>query len=168
MESQAFSDLYLENMWKLFGFYKTLGEKTIAQLKDEHINKRANDDSNSIALIVKHLSGNMLSRWTDFLTSDGEKPWRRRDDEFEGEIPTIAELMTVWNTGWDCLLKTLKQLKPEDLEKTVYIRNEAQTVIEAISRQLAHYSYHVGQIIYMAKEIKGSDWVSLSIPKKKA
>ena len=147
-------------------FYKSLGEKAIAQIEDEKLFWQYNNDSNSIANIVKHLSGNMISRWTDFLTTDGEKEWRNRDGEFENDIKTRAEVIAIWDKGWDRLFKTLSELNPEDLEKIIYIRNEAHTVMEAINRQLAHYPYHVGQIVYIAKMAKNSDWESLSIPKK--
>jgi hypothetical protein len=127
-----------------------------------------NEDTNSIATIVKHLSGNMLSRWTDFLTSDGEKEWRNRDAEFEATIKTKEELLNVWNRGWDCFFEALNELKPEQLSTIIYIRNEGHTVIEAINRQLAHYPYHVGQIVFYAKMLKESEWTSLSIPKYKS
>lgn len=159
---------YLESVKKQFLYYKTLGEKAIEQLEPEQLFISLNEDTNSIATIVKHLSGNMLSRWTDFLTTDGEKEWRHRDAEFENDLPSKEEMMSVWNKGWNCFLSTLDSLKPEQLSEIIYIRNEGHTVIEAINRQLAHYPYHVGQIVFYAKMLKNSNWESLSIPKNKS
>jgi hypothetical protein len=156
---------FLESSRKLFRYYKAQGEKAIAQLTDAQLNQRPNEASNSIALIVHHLSGNMLSRWTDFLTTDGEKPTRNREAEFEEGYPDKKTLLEAWETGWKALLDTLDSLKPEDLSTLIYIRNEGQTVLEAIQRQLAHYPLHVGQILYQAKALKGDDFQSLSIPK---
>ena len=156
---------FLTGAIKLFKYYKKLGEGAIAQLDDKDILLRPNEASNNIALIVHHLSGNMLSRWTDFLTSDGEKSWRNREAEFDEAYPDKKTMMEAWDKGWACLLNALEALKPEDLSKVIYIRNEGQSVLEAIQRQLAHYPHHVGQIIYQAKAIKGNDFKSLSIPK---
>jgi len=156
---------FLESARKLFAYYKKLGEGAIAQLNDEQVLRQPNEASNSIALIVHHLSGNMLSRWTDFLTSDGEKPWRDREAEFEVSYPDKAAMTSAWEKGWSCLMQALDQVKPEDLSKIIHIRNEGQTVLEAIQRQLAHYPHHVGQIVYQAKVLKGNDFKSLSIPK---
>ena len=163
--SQSNEQNFLESAIKLFRYYKKLGEGAIAQLSDEEILVRPNEASNSIAHIVHHLSGNMLSRWTDFLTSDGEKSWRNREAEFEETYATKQEMMDAWEKGWSCLLSALESLKTEDLSKIIFIRNEGQTVLEAIQRQLAHYPHHVGQILYQAKAIKGNDFKSLSIPK---
>lgn len=159
---------YLESVKKQFLYYKTIGEKAMAQLEPEQLFVSVNEDTNSIAVIVKHLSGNMLSRWTDFLTSDGEKEWRNRDDEFEATIKTKEELMTLWDKGWNCFFEAINALTPEQLSQIIYIRNEGHTVMEAINRQLAHYPYHVGQIVFYAKMLKQSDWTSLSIPKNKS
>jgi uncharacterized damage-inducible protein DinB len=159
---------FLTSAIKLFRYYKKLGEGAIAQLDDKDIQARPNEASNSIALIVHHLSGNMLSRWTDLLTSDGEKPWRNREAEFDEDYPDKKTMLEAWEKGWACLLDTLESLKPEDLEKIIYIRNEGQSVMEAIQRQLAHYPHHVGQILYQAKAIKGDSFTSLSIPKGKS
>jgi hypothetical protein len=156
---------FLPGTKKLFQYYKGLGDKAIAQLEDEHINWRPNEASNSIALIVHHLSGNMLSRFTDFLTSDGEKPWRNREAEFEEGYKNKAEMLEVWDKGWNQLFSAIDALKDEDLERIIYIRNEGQTVMDALQRQLVHYPHHVGQILYVAKMIKGDTWQSLSIPK---
>ena len=159
---------YLESVKKQFIYYKTLGEKAIEQLEPEQLFAATNEDTNSIASIIKHLSGNMLSRWTDFLTTDGEKEWRNRDTEFENDFQTKEEVLAFWNKGWDCFFDTLNDLKPEQLSEIIYIRNEGHTVIEAINRQLAHYPYHVGQIVFYAKQLKKSDWKSLSIPRNKS
>lgn len=156
---------YLESVIKQFEYYKFLGEKAMDQLPDEKLFWQYNPESNSIAIIVQHLWGNMLSRWTDFLNSDGEKEWRNRDAEFENKISTKEQLLAKWEEGWKRLLDTLKELKEDDLQKIVYIRNQGHTVMEAINRQLAHYPYHVGQIIYIAKMVADSDWKSLSIPR---
>ncbi len=158
-------EIFLESAIKLFRYYKKLGEGAIAQLTDEEVLQKPNDASNSIALIVHHLSGNMLSRWTDFLTTDGEKSWRNREAEFEETYPDKEKMLIAWDQGWDSLLRALDNLKPEDLSKVIYIRNEGQSVLEAIQRQLAHYSSHVGQILYQAKAILGDNFKSLSIPK---
>lgn len=159
---------YLESVKKQFLYYKTLGEKAIDQLDPEQLFVSINDETNSIATIVKHLSGNMLSRWTDFLTSDGEKEWRNRDAEFEDTIKTKEELLVLWEKGWNCFFDALNALQTEQLSTIIYIRNEGHTVIEAINRQLAHYPYHIGQIVFYAKILKKSEWTSLSIPKNKS
>jgi hypothetical protein len=156
---------YLESVKNQFEYYKMLGDKTIAQIPDEKLFWLYNDESNSIAIIVKHMSGNMLSRWTDFLTSDGEKEWRHRDQEFENDIKTKDELLQKWNDGWNCLFSALNALKEDDLSTIIYIRNQGHTVVEAINRQLAHYPYHVGQMVFIGKMICKQKWVSLSIPK---
>lgn len=159
---------YLESVKKQFLYYKMLGEKAIDQLEPHQLFVSINEDTNSIATIIKHISGNMLSRWTDFLTSDGEKEWRNRDAEFENDLQSKDEVFVVWNKGWDCFLDTLNSLKPEQLSDIIYIRNEGHTVIEAINRQLAHYPYHVGQIVFYAKQLKNGEWDSLSIPRNKS
>ena len=157
--------LYLESVKKQFLYYKKLGENAMEQLEPEQLFVTVNEDSNSIATIVKHLSGNMLSRWTDFLTTDGEKEWRNRDAEFENDIQTKDEILIIWNKGWDCLFFTLNNLQTNQLDTIIYIRNEGHSVVEAVNRQLAHYSYHVGQMVFYAKQIKKTAWKSLSIPK---
>jgi len=156
---------YIESVRKQFEYYKLLGEKTLEQIPDEALFWQYNETSNSIATIVKHITGNMLSRWTDFLTSDGEKEWRNRDGEFENDINTGEALMQKWNEGWKCFLDALNSLIDEDLGKTIYIRNQGHTVCEAINRQLAHYPYHVGQIVFIGKMVCDEKWKSLSIPK---
>ena len=159
---------YLESTKKLFTYYKKLGDDAIAQVADEKLFFQPTEDSNSIAIIVQHIAGNMLSRWTDFLTTDGEKDWRNRDAEFETNITNRQEMLEYWNKGWNCLFDAINSLTETDLEKTIYIRNEGHTVVEAINRQLAHYPYHVGQIIFLAKMLSTNEWKSLSIPKNKS
>lgn len=159
---------YLVSIQKQFLYYKTIAEKAIDQLEPEQLFVAVNEDTNSIAVIVQHLTGNMLSRFTDFLTSDGEKEWRNRDGEFEEVIADKTELMALWQKGWDCFFNAINTLTPEQLETIVYIRNEGHTVVEAINRQLAHYPYHIGQIVFYAKMLKSSEWDSLSIPKNKS
>lgn len=166
------SEDFLRSANRQFLYYKTLGEKAIDQLEAEQLFVSLNEDTNCIATIVKHLHGNMLSRWTDFLTTDGEKEWRNRDGEFDASTElsnqTKEQILSLWNEGWACLFNTLNSLKPEDLSKIIFIRNEGHTVLEAINRQLAHYPYHVGQMVFYAKILKKSEWTSLSIPKNKS
>jgi len=157
---------FLESAIKRFREYKTLGDKTFAQLSGKDLFFQPNEASNSIAIIIQHLHGNMLSRWTNFLSEDGEKDWRHRDEEFEGQDLSSEQLIQQWEEGWMLLLKTLESLTAEDLLKQVTIRQQPLTVIDAINRQLAHYSTHVGQIVYLGKWIRGNQWTSLSIPKK--
>jgi uncharacterized damage-inducible protein DinB len=158
-------DSTLKNTISVFEYYKTLGEKAMAQISDEALFHMPDEKSNSISVIVKHLHGNMLSRWTDFLTTDGEKEWRDRDSEFEETIETRDEVMKEWNEGWACVFSALNTLHPEDFDKTVYIRSMGQTVLEAIMRQMAHYAYHIGQIVYLARLFNEGDWKTLTIPK---
>lgn len=162
------NESYLESVKKQLLYYKMLGEKAMDQLEPEQLFVSVNEDTNSIATIIKHISGNMLSRWTDFLTSDGEKEWRNRDAEFENDLQSKDEVLEVWNKGWKCFLDTLESLQPDQLSDIIYIRNEGHTVIEAINRQLAHYPYHIGQIVFYAKQLKNGSWDSLSIPKNKS
>jgi hypothetical protein len=159
---------YLQSSIKQFEYYKMLGEKTFAQVSDEALFWQYNEESNSIATIVKHLWGNMLSRWTDFLTSDGEKEWRKREEEFENDITTRQEMMDNWNEGWQCLFNAINSLKDNDLDKIIYIRNMGHSITEAINRQLAHYPYHVGQIVFIGKMASENTWNSLSIPRGKS
>lgn len=160
--------LYLKSAKAEFLRYKKLGEKAMDQLEPAQLFYAGNGDSNSIAVIVQHMHGNMMSRWTDFLNSDGEKSWRMRDAEFENTIRSKEELLQLWEEGWACLFAATDPLNAEILTATVYIRNEPLSVIDAINRQLAHYSYHVGQIVFAAKQLKSSAWDSLSIPKNKS
>jgi len=159
------SSSYLKSSLLQFRYYKELGEKTIEQIPETKLSFQINNETNSINTIVKHLSGNMVSRWTDFLYTDGEKEFRNRDDEFQDTIKSKKELIEIWEEGWKVLFNTLEGLRFQDLEKIVYIRNEGHTVIESINRQLCHYSYHVGQIVMIGKIICGDKWNSLSIPK---
>ena len=157
-------DNYIESVIKQFEYYKLLGERSFAQVSDEGLFWQHDEESNSIATIVKHLWGNMMSRWTDFLTTDGEKEWRKRDAEFENEPTTREAILSQWNEGWNCFFNAIRPLQTEDLGKIIYIRNMGHTVQEAINRQLAHYPYHVGQIVYIARML-ADKWESLSIPK---
>lgn len=156
---------YLTVVQERFESIRNLGEKTIDQLSEEDMYWSYNEESNSVAVIVKHLSGNMISRWTDFLTSDGEKPYRKREQEFIEDNLSKEELIDVWKKGWDCLFNTLSHLNKDDLLKNIYIRGESHLVLEAIERQLAHYAYHIGQMVYIGKQIKNGKWKSLSIPR---
>ncbi|SFT14026.1 DUF1572 domain-containing protein [Mucilaginibacter polytrichastri] len=156
---------YLQSARKQFEYYKMLGEKTFAQLTDEQLFWQYNTESNSIATIVKHLWGNMLSRWTDFLTTDGEKASRKREAEFDNDITDRAELMQKWNEGWQCLFTAIDSVNGDNIDTTIYIRNMGHTVTEAINRQLAHYPYHIGQIVFIGKMALNEQWASLSIPR---
>ncbi|MFD3447306.1 DUF1572 family protein [Microbacteriaceae bacterium 4G12] len=159
---------YLRCVLKTFQSMKKLGENAMDQLSYEELHIYLNEESNSISIIVKHMWGNMLSRWTDFLTTDGEKITRNRDDEFSGEFPSKAALYHAWNQGWEVLFTALNNLKENDLEKTIYIRGEAHSVIEALERQISHYSYHIGQIVYISKLLKNEEWKCLSVPRGKS
>ncbi|MBG6133308.1 hypothetical protein IWQ47_004765 [Aquimarina sp. EL_43] len=162
------SSEYLEGIQKQFAYYKSLGEKTIDQTPEEKLFWQYNNESNSIAIIVKHLWGNMKSRWTDFLTTDGEKEWRQRDAEFENDILSKKDLLIKWNDGWQCLFEALESIDQDNFNQPIYIRNIEHSITEAINRQLAHYSYHIGQIVCIGKMIVGEEWQSLSIPKGKS
>ncbi|MDX1685596.1 MAG: DUF1572 family protein [Saprospiraceae bacterium] len=158
----------LDSSLQLLKYYKSLGEKAIAQLDDRQLFEKVHDDANSIGNLVKHLWGNMLSRWTDFLTTDGEKPWRERDAEFEDTISDRKELLSKWEEGWQVVFDALSPLSTDDANRKVTIRGEEHTVEEAVLRQLAHYAYHIGQIVFIARNLKGENWESLSIPKGKS
>ncbi|WET48890.1 DUF1572 family protein [Chryseobacterium indologenes] len=153
---------------KRFEYYKSLGDQSFEQLSNEQIFWQYNQESNSIAVIVHHLAGNMLSRWTNFLTEDGEKTWRHRDEEFVNIFTTKDEVLEYWEKGWKCFFNALEQINEDNLYATIYIRGEAHSVIDAIFRQLAHYPYHIGQIDYIAKMIKNEDWKTLSIARNKS
>lgn len=155
---------YLESAIKQFEYYRLLAERTFEQVPDEKLFWQFNEESNSIATIVKHLSGNMKSRWTNFLSSDGEKDWRDRDAEFENDITDKSQMLALWEQGWTVFLDALQALEEEDLGRIIYIRNQGHTVLEAINRQLAHYPYHIGQIVFLGK-MCAQKWDSLSIPK---
>jgi hypothetical protein len=163
-----FTTSYLEDSLTLFRYYKNLAERAMAQVTDEELLAVLDDEMNSIAVIVKHMAGNMRSRWTDFLTSDGEKPDRQRDTEFVDPPSTREALLAAWEEGWQCLLGTLEALSEQDLQRTVTIRGEAHSVMQAINRQVAHYSYHCGQIVFLAKHFKHGEWQSLSVPRRKS
>lgn len=163
----SFGEDYLRNVITTFTRYKTYAEQAIEQVSENRINWYFHNDSNSLAILVKHMSGNLASRFTDFLTSDGEKKWRKRDGEFEDDIHNYQDLMDVWNAGWKVLFETLDELRVEDLGKTVKIRNEEHSIVEALNRAMTHQAYHVGQIVFLAKML-APEWKSLSIPKKRA
>ena len=156
---------HLPSIIKQFEYYKSAGDKTISQLSFDELQWLPDEASNSISVIVKHMVGNMLSRWTNFLTEDGEKEWRQRDQEFIESYKNKEELIAAWENGWECLFNAISNLSDQDMSRIVYIRNEGHLVSEAIFRQLGHYPYHIGQIAYLGKMIKGEKWKSLSIPK---
>ncbi|MGD0297375.1 MAG: DUF1572 domain-containing protein [Bryobacteraceae bacterium] len=160
-----FTNSYLEDSLAVFRYYKNLAERAMAQVTDEQLVAVLDNEMNSISQIVKHMAGNMRSRWTDFLTSDGEKPDRNRDSEFEDPPATRAALLALWEEGWGYLFGALEPLSEQDLQRTVTIRGEAHSVMQAINRQVAHYSYHCGQIVLLAKHFKHSEWQSLSVPR---
>ena len=160
-----FVNNYLDSSRFEFCRYKTLGDKTFAQLGESDILWKYQDEDNSISQIVKHISGNMLSRWTNFLSEDGEKPWRHRDTEFEEPFTTKTEMIAAWEKGWQCLFDAIASINSDNFNRLIKIRNEEHTIAEAVNRQLAHYANHVGQIVLLGKMIKGDRWVSLSVPK---
>ncbi len=160
--------IFLRSAIQQFQDYKSLAEKTFAQLKESDFHYQPNEVTNSIAINITHLHGNMLSRWTNFLDEDGEKEWRQRDDEFEAHAYSKEKLLFLWEEGWHLVFNALRSLQPGDLEKTIYIRSQPLTVIDAIHRQLTHYASHVGQIIMLGKIIKNAAWQSLSIPKNES
>ena len=154
----------IKNLQKEFYHYKALGDRTFEQLDTDQMNWKGSSESSIIGQIVKHMNGNMLSRWTDFLHSDGEKEWRKRDNEFIDTLKTKKTILASWEAGWCCLFNAMDTLKDEDLSKEVFVRNMGQTVLAALHRQLAHYAYHIVQIVFIGKTIKNSDWNCLSIP----
>lgn len=153
---------------KRFLFYKDLGDRTFSQITDEQALWQHNSESNSIAAIVKHISGNMISRWTNFLTEDGEKDWRNRDYEFENDLNSKAEMLEFWEKGWNVLFEALNQISEENIKDIIFIRGGKHSVFDALLRQLAHYPYHVGQIVYVAKILKNEDWKTLSIARNRS
>lgn len=163
-----FTTSYLEDALAVFRQYKKLAERAIEKVTDEQLFVVENEESNSIAVIVKHMAGNMRSRWTDFLTTDGEKPNRNRDSEFIDPPRTRAELMKMWDEGWACVFGALEPLREEDLTRRVLIRGEAHSVMQAVNRQLAHYPYHVGQIVLLAKQFADEKWTALTVPRNKS
>jgi len=166
--AHEFTTSYLKDALGVFRYYKRLGEGAMAQCPDDKLFAEIDSESNSVAIIVKHLAGNMRSRWTDFLTSDGEKPDRQRDTEFEAPSKTRQEILAIWESGWKSLFDALSPLRDADLERTITIRTEPHSVMQAVNRQIAHYAYHVGQIVYLSRHFARSDWKSLTIPKKKS
>lgn len=156
---------YIQSAKKQFEYYKILGQKTFEQLTEDELQWQYDSESNSIAIIVNHLWGNMTSRWTDFLDADGEKEWRNRDMEFESVIKNKEDLLKKWEDGWSCLFKALSTINKDNFNTEIYIRNQVHSIVEAVNRQMAHYAYHIGQIVFIGKMIKGNDWTSLSIPK---
>src|SRR5437588_2637143 len=169
MTTQSLGQHYLEDALRTFRDYKELAERAWAQINDEDFFRTIDEESNSIAIIVKHMAGNMLSRWTDFLTTDGEKPERNRDMEFV-MLPetTKEEMLAYWEKGWKVTLEAIESLRPDDLMRTIAIRGQDHTVVQAINRQMAHYAYHVGQIVYPAKHFRPGEWEALSVPKNKS
>jgi len=164
----CFTISYVEDFLSLFRYYKQLAEGAMNQVSDENLSAVADDKMNSIALVVKHMAGNMRSRWTHFLTTDGEKPDRDRDSEFEDPPLTRDALMQLWSEGWDCVFTALEPLTDADLARTVIIRGEAHSVLQAMNRQIAHYAYHVGQIVFLAKHWQQDKWKSLTIPRRES
>jgi Protein of unknown function (DUF1572) len=159
---------YLSSAVAQFNAYRSLGEKAMAQMQNEMLFWQYNPESNSVAIIVKHLAGNMLSRWTDIFNTDGEKEWRNRDAEFVNDVSSREDLMAVWEKGWNCLFDALNSLQESDLQKIIYIRNEPHIVMDAINRQLTHYASHIGQIVYIGKMVNNEKWNSLSIPRNRS
>ena|SRR5207248_413123 len=166
--AHKFSTSYIEDSLSLFHYYKKLAEGAMQQVSDKELFISLDEEMNSIAIVVKHMAGNMRSRWTDFLTSDGEKPDRNRDTEFIAPPATRNELMRLWDEGWGRVFQALEPLSDADLERKVFIRGEPHSVMQAINRQIAHYSYHCGQIVFLAKHFKGSEWKSLTVPRNKS
>src|SRR2546421_83137 len=169
MTTESLGEHYLDDALRTFGNYQKLAERAFAQISDDDFFRTIDEESNSIAINIKHMAGNMLSRWTDFLTTDGEKPERNRDLEFV-MLPETSkdDMLAYWERGWQCVFDAVEPLKPEDLMRTIRVRGQDHTVVQAISRQLAHYAYHVGQIVFLAKHFKSSEWQSLSVPRNKS
>jgi len=169
MSDESLAKHFLNDVLSSFRAYKKLAEKALGQLKDKEFFITLDDEANSVAVIMKHIAGNMFSRWTDFLTTDGEKPNRNRDMEFVIDASTTkSEILDYWEKGWQCLFKALEPLQPDDFERKVSIRGQEHTIVQAVNRQLAHYSYHIGQIVFLAKHFRASQWNSLSIPRNKS
>ncbi len=166
--AHKFTTSHIEDSIALFRFYKKMDEAAMEQVSDEQLFATLDEEMNSIAIIVKHMAGNMRSRWTDFLTSDGEKPNRNRDTEFVAPPATREGLMKLWNEGWARVFEALEPLSDSDREREVTIRGEPHSVTQAINRQIAHYAYHSGQIVFLAKHFKSSEWKSLSVPRNKS
>jgi len=169
MNDQSIGQHYLDDALRRFRDYKKLAERAFAQISDEEFFRTLDEESNSIAINMKHIAGNMISRWTDFLATDGEKPERNRDLEFV-MLPETSknDMLAYWERGWQCVFEAVEPLKPEDLMRTIRVRGQDHTVVQAINRQLAHYAYHVGQIVFLAKHFKSGEWQSLSVPKNRS
>ncbi len=163
-----FTTSYLEDALSVFRYYKKMAENAMAQVSDQQLAETLDGEMNSIAIVIKHMAGNMRSRWTDFLTTDGEKPDRNRDTEFAAAPPSREELLNLWETGWALVFAALTPLSDADLNRTITIRGEAHSVMQAINRQVAHYAYHCGQIVFLAKHFKSDEWISLSIPRNRS
>jgi hypothetical protein len=161
-----FTTSFLKDSLAVFRHYKRLAERAMEQVSDADLFTELGPETNSIAIVIKHMAGNMRSRWTDFLTTDGEKPDRNRDSEFEAPPQTRAEVLELWEQGWECMFNAIEPLTDADLARTVFIRGEAHSVMQAINRQVAHYQYHIGQIVLLARHFAGDRWQSLSIPRK--
>lgn len=169
MSEVTFTKEYLEDAISSFRAYKKLADKAISQTKDDELFVKLDEEANSIAVVIKHMAGNMISRWTDFLNTDGEKPDRNRDMEFViEENANKSDLLAFWERGWKCVFDAIEPLTPEDFGKRVMIRGQEHTIVQAINRQLMHYSYHIGQIVFLAKYFRSSDWQSLSIPRNRS
>jgi len=166
--AHEFSTSYIKDSLSLFRYYKKLAEGAMEQVSDEQLFHALDEEMNSIAIIAKHMAGNMRSRWTDFITTDGEKPDRNRDTEFVAPPATRDELMQLWNRGWAVVFSALEPLSDSDLTRKVTIRGEPHSVMQAINRQIAHYAYHCGQIAFLAKHFKSSDWKSLTVPRNRS
>ena len=163
-----FTTSYVEDSLAIFRYYKGLAERAMEQLADEQLFVSLDEEANSIAIVVKHMAGNMRSRWTDFLTTDGEKPDRNRDTEFEAPPTTRQGLLKMWEDGWQCVFHALEPLSDADLTRTITIRGEAHSVMQAINRQVAHYAHHAGQIVFLAKHLAHDRWKSLSVPRNRS
>jgi len=169
MASEAIIQNYLADALSSFRAYKKLADKAIEQTKDDELFVKLDDEANSLAIVMKHMAGNMISRWTDFLNSDGEKPDRNRDMEFViDEASSKDDLLAYWERGWKCVFDAIEPLKSDDFERKVLIRGQEHTIVQAINRQLMHYSYHIGQIVFLAKHFRSSEWRSLSIPRNRS
>lgn len=168
MSDISFTEDYLADALSSFRAYKKLADKAIAQTNDDELLVKLDEEANSIAIVMKHMAGNMISRWTDFLNSDGEKADRNRDMEFVIETSSREDVIAYWERGWKCVFDAIEPLRPDDFSRTVTIRRQEHTIVQAINRQLMHYAYHIGQIVFLAKHFRSTEWQSLSIPRNKS
>lgn len=166
--AHEFTTSYVKDSTDLFHYYRKLGEGAMEQVTDEQLFVTLDEEMNSIAIIVKHMAGNMRSRWSDFLTSDGEKPDRNRDSEFEAPPAPREAVLKLWHEGWNLVFAALAPLSEQDMSRTITIRGEPHSVMQAINRQIAHYAYHCGQIVFLAKHLQNEDWKSLSVPRRQS